>query len=80
VSGDHIFGKLSDTTTGIITLSDGFFPDINNLSGEKGVNTDANVVAALSASYVIMFSLFQILLELPILVFGGDVIGLSYLI
>jgi hypothetical protein len=80
VRGDHIFGKRSDATTSIITLYDGFFLDINNLFGEKGVNPDANVVAALSASYVTMSSLFQILLELRILVFGGDVIGLSYLI
>jgi hypothetical protein len=84
VRGDQVFGERFSVTTGITTSTDndfpddGFFPDINDLFGNlnMGNNIDA---AAQAAPYMILSSLFQILLEFLVLAFGVDMISISCL-
>jgi hypothetical protein len=91
VGDNHVFGKRLRATTGNTTSSDDefsndhFFPDIDNLFGNlnMGDNVDAAAAAAASAAnarpHVFFYSMFQILLEFLLLLFGVHAFGLSCL-
>jgi hypothetical protein len=92
--GNQFFGERLRVTIGNMTSSDNefpnddLFPDIDNLFGNlnMGNNQDAANIAATAAAaaanagrFTFMSSLFQILLEFLVLLFGVDAIGLSCL-
>jgi hypothetical protein len=88
VRGNRTLGERLGATTGNTTSSDeDFFPNINNIFGNLNMadNQDAAnitvVVAAVANArrYAFMSSLFQILLEFLVLLFGVDAVGLSFL-
>jgi hypothetical protein len=81
VRGNHIFGERLHTPAGNMTpLGDEFrnqkfFSNIGNLN--MGDNSDATAAAnANAAPYVFLSFVFQIFLELQVLVFVVDAIGL----
>jgi hypothetical protein len=90
VRGNPTFGNRLRMTTGYTQSSndefpnDEFFPGISNLN--MGDNSDTTVVANVNATaalnvapYVFQESMFQLLLEFLVLVFGVDAFGLSCL-